>query len=42
MQSTSDEFGYKLETGHNFDTSLHTIVQLQVILRKLFVADRLI
>ena len=33
MQSTgtADDIGYRLETGHKFNTSLHTIVQLQVI-----------
>ena len=42
MQSTADEIGYRLETGHKFDTTLHTIVQLQMILPKFFVADLLI
>ena len=42
MQSTADEIGYRLETGHKFNTSPHTIVQLQVILPKFFLADRLI
>ena len=42
MQSTADEIGYRVETGHKFDTSLHTIIHLQVILLKFFVADLLI
>ena len=42
MQSTADEIGYRLETGHKLNTSPQTIVQLQVILLKFFVADLLI